>query len=110
MEKITRVLRALADPTRREILHHLKDGELAAGEIASCFEISAPAVSRHLTILMAADLVVQRREGNFLFYSAQSENLVQAMNEMLSTICPTQIIKRQQIKNAKANPGRKPRK
>ena len=49
-----RIFRALADPTRRQILQELKDGELAAGAITDRFDISGPAISRHLAILKAA--------------------------------------------------------
>jgi DNA-binding transcriptional ArsR family regulator len=55
-----RVFRALADPTRRQILEELKRGELAAGEIGGRFAISAPSISRHLGILKAAELVTER--------------------------------------------------
>lgn len=65
---IGQVLRSLADPTRRQILEHLKKGPMTASQIADCFPISAPAVSKHLTILKEAGLVRCRREGNFLIY------------------------------------------
>src|SRR5215469_6720237 len=51
------VFKALADPTRRQILQDLREGELSAGEIASRFPISNPSVSRHLTVLKSAGLV-----------------------------------------------------
>lgn len=54
---------ALSDPTRRAILARLARGEAAAGELAKCFDVSWPAVSRHLRVLKGAGLVVQRREG-----------------------------------------------
>ena len=57
------VFRALADPTRRQILQDLHDGELAAGDIATRFPISGPSISRHLAILRSAGLVRERREG-----------------------------------------------
>src|SRR5947209_7960567 len=50
------VFRALADPTRRQILQDLRGGELAAGEIGARFPISGPSVSRHLSVLKAAAL------------------------------------------------------
>jgi DNA-binding transcriptional ArsR family regulator len=64
MKTASRTFRALADPTRRQILQDLKEGELAAGEIAARFSISGPSISRHLSILKAADLVSERRAGN----------------------------------------------
>lgn len=61
-------LRALADPTRREILNLLKSGTLSAGEISERFDITAAAISRHLSVLKEADLIRDRREGKFIFY------------------------------------------
>ena len=61
-------LRALADPTRREILRRLLDREAAAGEIASAFAVSRPAVSRHLRVLREAGLVTVRTKGTSRYY------------------------------------------
>jgi DNA-binding transcriptional ArsR family regulator len=57
------VFRAIADPTRREILDMLLDGERTVGEIAERFAVSRPAVSKHLRVLRGARLVRARREG-----------------------------------------------
>lgn len=57
------VFRAIADPTRREILGMLRGGQRSVGEIAQNFRTSRPAISRHLRVLRAAGLVVARREG-----------------------------------------------
>ena len=94
MRSAARVFRALADPTRRQILEELKDGQLAAGEIASRFPISGPSISRHLSLLEAADLISVRRDGNRLLYQLQSESLIGTLNSFLSTVCPTQIVQR----------------
>ena len=61
-------LRALADPIRREILNLLKGGKLSAGEICDHVEVTAAAISRHLTILKDADLIRDTREGKFIYY------------------------------------------
>ena len=61
-------LRALADPSRREILELLKSGSLSAGEIGEHFSITAAAISRHLSVLKEADLIRDRREGKYIFY------------------------------------------
>jgi DNA-binding transcriptional ArsR family regulator len=62
-------LRAVADPTRRAILHLVRDAEVAAGEIAAHFPaMSRPAVSQHLRVLADAGLVVVRPEGNRRLY------------------------------------------
>ena len=65
---LQQTLKALSDPTRREILTLLKDGKRSAGEIADQFDITAAAVSRHLSVLKEADLVCDTREGKYIFY------------------------------------------
>jgi DNA-binding transcriptional ArsR family regulator len=88
------VFKALADPTRRQILHDLRDGELAAGEIASRFPITGPSVSRHLAILKAAGLVDERRDANRILYSLVEDRLALCVGEFLSTVCPEQVVLR----------------
>jgi len=72
---LQQTLKALADPTRREILNLLKNGKRSAGEIAEQFDISAAAVSRHLSVLKEADLVEDTREGKFIFYELNASVL-----------------------------------
>lgn len=73
-------LRAVADPTRRSILRLVRDGELAAGEIAGHFpDISRPAVSQHLRVLAHAGLVSVRPEGNRRLYRLRREGLRDAV-------------------------------
>ena len=91
MKQLSRVFRALADPTRRQILQELKAGELAAGDIAAKFTISAPAISRHLSILDGAGLVEARRDGNRILYSSCGDELAASLNDFMSAVCPTQI-------------------
>lgn len=72
--------RALADPTRREILRLLGNGDLTAGEIADHFDMTKPSISHHLNILKTAGLVEDEREGQFIRYSLNTtvlEQLVQ---------------------------------
>ena len=90
----TEVFKALADPTRRQILEDLRPGELAAGEIASRFPISGPSISRHLSVLKAAGLVEERREANRILYSLVEERLALAVGSFLSAVCPEQIVLR----------------
>ena len=66
--RVMDVAAAIADPIRREILTLLRDGELAAGEIAACFAVSRPAVSRHLRVLRACGLVVEEARGRRRVY------------------------------------------
>jgi DNA-binding transcriptional ArsR family regulator len=89
------VFKALADPTRRQILQDLRDGELSAGEIVARFTISAPSISRHLSILKAAGLVTERRDANRILYSLVEERLALCVGNFLSTMCPEQIVLRQ---------------
>ena len=63
---LQQTLKALADPTRREILNLLKGGKKSAGEICEHFDISAAAISRHLSVLKDADLVYDTREGKYI--------------------------------------------
>jgi DNA-binding transcriptional ArsR family regulator len=91
------IFRALADPTRRQILCELADGELAAGEIGSRFEISRPSISRHLAILKSAELVSERREANRIIYRLEPDHLAVSMSNFLSAVCPQQIVLRRKI-------------
>ncbi|MFN3648872.1 MAG: autorepressor SdpR family transcription factor [Armatimonadota bacterium] len=63
------VFKALADPTRREILRLLGGGELTAGQLCERFEISAPSMSHHFNVLKQADLISARREGQQIYYA-----------------------------------------
>jgi DNA-binding transcriptional ArsR family regulator len=102
MKAVAKVFRALADPTRRQILQELKRGELAAGEITACFTISGPSISRHLSILKNADLISERREGNRILYRLQPEQIASAVGDFLSAVCPTQIGQRRRLKRKEA--------
>jgi DNA-binding transcriptional ArsR family regulator len=70
-------LKAIAEPRRRTILSLVRDGELSAGEIASHFEVTRPAVSQHLNVLKEAGLVSERRNGTRRLYRARPEGLVE---------------------------------
>lgn len=72
-------LRALADPTRREILNLLKASRLSAGEIGDHFSISGAAVSRHLSVLKDADLIRDEREGKFIYYELNTTVLEEVL-------------------------------
>ena len=69
------VARAIAEPRRRAILRLVRDDELAAGEIATHFDVTRPAVSQHLTVLKDAGLLTERREGTRRLYRARPEGL-----------------------------------
>lgn len=72
---LQQTLKALSDPVRREILGLLREKSLSAGEIAAQFPISAAAVSKHLSVLKAADLIRDRREGKYIYYELNASVL-----------------------------------
>ena len=76
---IQNTMKALADPTRRTILNLLKKSRLSAGEIAAHFDMSLPAVSKHLTVLKEADLIRDQREGKYIFYELNASVLDEAL-------------------------------
>jgi DNA-binding transcriptional ArsR family regulator len=63
------VFKALADPTRREILRLLGKGEMTAGQLADRFDMTKPSMSHHFAVLKEADLVSTRRDGQQIFYA-----------------------------------------
>jgi DNA-binding transcriptional ArsR family regulator len=79
---------ALASRPRREILAYLSAQELTAGEIASRFEMSAPAISRHLSVLEGAGLVSSERRGQYVVYRLNKDNLVNTLTGFAFEICP----------------------
>ncbi|MBR5973714.1 MAG: winged helix-turn-helix transcriptional regulator [Clostridiales bacterium] len=72
-------MKALADPSRRTILNLLKKSRLSAGEIAEHFNMSLPAVSKHLAVLKEADLIRDQREGKYIFYELNASVLDEAL-------------------------------
>ncbi len=83
-----RVFEALSSTVRRKILAYLAHADLTAGEIASRFEISKPAVSQHLSILEAAGLVKSEKRGQFVHYSLVRDSLVNTLNDFVQEVCP----------------------
>jgi ArsR family transcriptional regulator, arsenate/arsenite/antimonite-responsive transcriptional repressor len=79
---IANAYRALGDPTRREILRLLRDGDMAAGELAGRFDMSWPSVSRHLKVLEGAGLVSSARHGNSIVYALQTSVLEDIATEV----------------------------
>ena len=70
-------LKAIAEPRRQEILRLVWSQERAAGEIAQHFQVSRPAIYKHLRVLREAGLVQERREGTRRLYSARLESLLE---------------------------------
>ena len=75
MDSLTQILRALSDPTRRAVLDLLAKGSLSVTDLAKQFELSRPAVSKHLGILREAGLVVARRQGRRQIYELDTAAL-----------------------------------
>jgi DNA-binding transcriptional ArsR family regulator len=78
------VLRALAEPNRRAILQLVSSGEMAAGEIASQFAVTRPAISQHLAVLREAGLLTERRAGTRRLYAARPEGLAELRSFLLT--------------------------
>ena len=76
---IQSTMRALSDPTRREILNLLKQDSISAGDIAGHFDMSVPAVSKHLSILKDAGLIRDRREGKYIYYELNASVLEEVL-------------------------------
>lgn len=83
-----KVFEALSSSSRRKILAYLAHAELSAGEIASRFAISKPAVSQHLAVLENAGLVASDKRGQFVFYSLVPDALANTLNGYVQEVCP----------------------
>jgi DNA-binding transcriptional ArsR family regulator len=77
MGGVDQALRAIVEPRRREILTLIQEQELPAGQIASHFEVTRPAISQHLRVLVDAGLVTERREGTRRLYRARPEGMAE---------------------------------
>lgn len=86
--KMDAVFEALASNQRRKILAYLSEASLTAGEIADRFEMSKPALSRHLKVLENAGLVVGERAGQFVHYRLTDRNMLNTLHGYLTTFCP----------------------
>ena len=83
------VFRALADPSRREILRLLREGPLTSGEIAEQFPTAWATISRHLAILRDAGLIVSERNGQQIVYELNTTVFEDVLNQMLEWSRPT---------------------
>ena len=100
-------LKAIAAPRRRQILQLVRDDELSAGEIASHFDVTRPAVSQHLNVLKEAGLVSERRNGTRRLYRARPEGLAD-LKEFLTEFWDVRLdeLKREVEKEEKKKHGR----
>ncbi|RYG07924.1 MAG: ArsR family transcriptional regulator, partial [Chitinophagaceae bacterium] len=80
---IDRVFEALASTPRRKILAYLSDTSMTAGEICERFEMSKPALSKHLKLLESAGLVKSEKKGQFVHYRLSEDNLLAKLHDLL---------------------------
>jgi DNA-binding transcriptional ArsR family regulator len=90
------VFEAIAQPKRREILRLLAAGELSAGEVASRFTVTQPAISQHLKALRQAGLIRERREGTRRLYSVDAEGLGD-LHRFLADVLPNRLERLKQV-------------
>lgn len=86
---LDKVFEALASRQRREMLAYLSKIELTTSELTERFAMSAPAVSRHLSILEGAGLVQKCREGQLVRYFLAPNNPINTLSQFALEICPT---------------------
>jgi DNA-binding transcriptional ArsR family regulator len=84
-------LRAIAEPRRRAILQLIRRRELSAGQIASRFDVTRPAISQHLSVLKRAGLVTERRAGSRRLYRARPEGL-QSLRDYLKGFWSARLV------------------
>src|SRR4030081_2762869 len=87
---------AVAQPKRREILRLLAGGELSAGEIASRFDVTQPAISQHLKVLKEVGLVSERREGTKRMLSVRAEGLAE-LHDFLAEVLPSGLARLKEV-------------
>src|SRR5215475_1673005 len=82
--------KALADPTRREILRLLRKGEMTAGDLAERFDMTKPTMSHHFAVLKEADLLTSRRDGQTIWYALNTTVVQDLMSWAMDLLGGTQ--------------------
>jgi len=101
---LDRVFEALASAPRRQILAYLSEAELTTSELSQRFDMSTPAVSRHLSVLENAGLVSSERRGQYVYYRLNRDALVNTVAGYAFELCPTaRPLKRESRAIAKAS-------
>jgi ArsR family transcriptional regulator, arsenate/arsenite/antimonite-responsive transcriptional repressor len=85
---LDKVFEALASAPRRRMLAYLSEAELSTTELAERFSMSAPAISRHLSVLENAGLVSSERQGQYVLYKLVRDNLVNSLTGYAFELCP----------------------
>ncbi len=88
MSSIDKIFEALSSTTRRRILAYLSETSMTAGDVAKRFDMSQPAISKHLSLLEAAGLVWKKREGQFVKYGMVHDTLSGTLSGYLQEVCP----------------------
>jgi ArsR family transcriptional regulator, arsenate/arsenite/antimonite-responsive transcriptional repressor len=86
MSGMNAVFKALSDPTRREVLRLLSQGERTAGELAEQFDMTKPSMSHHFSVLKEADLIRSRRDGQQIYYSLNTTVLQDVLARTLDLL------------------------
>src|SRR6184192_578156 len=107
LHAVEAALKAIAAPRRRQILTLVRDDELSAGEIASHFDVTRPAISQHLNVLKEAGLVSERRNGTRRLYRARPDGLAE-LKEFLEEFWDVRLetLKREAEKEERKKHGR----
>ena len=106
MSSIDKIFEALASTPRRQILAYLSEAELTTSELAERFAMSAPAISRHLSVLENAGLVISKRRGQFVLYRLNGDSLVNSLTSYAFELCPVaRPLKAESRKKASEKPG-----
>jgi ArsR family transcriptional regulator, arsenate/arsenite/antimonite-responsive transcriptional repressor len=85
---VNAVFRALSDPTRREILELLRSGPRTSGEIAEKFSTSWATISRHLSVLKDADLIIAERDGQHVVYELNTTVFQDVVENLIKWLRP----------------------
>src|SRR5579864_824293 len=99
-------VRAIAEPRRRDILTLVATRELGAGEIASHFDVTRPAISQHIAVLKEAGLVQERRDGTRRFYRARPQGLAE-LRSFLEAFWDSRLRRLKQVTEAEERRSRR---
>lgn len=100
-------LKAIAEPHRRQILRLVTDGEMTAGEIASHFDVTRPAISQHLAVLREAGLLSERREGTRRIYRLRPEG-IEELHEFIDAMWADRLLELKRAAESEEARGRGP--
>lgn len=87
IETATEILKSIAHPIRLKILCFLLDGEKNVGEIEQQFGSTISNISQHLTVLRKADIILRRKDANFMYYSLKDQKIIELMGTMKKLFC-----------------------